>query len=156
MRDPLSVMAKQMMRNALRSGAQQSVNSGVHEAGLRKAAKVGNVGKAKEDMGAIKDMTHEQKKMSIRATALIGLVFAMALESFYPERYSAKSESTLKMIKTLWDEIQDMPHEAKFYVLNSLAAFKSAKLEDRFGEILSMAGVSISGGKSASQEREDF
>ena len=76
--------------------------------------------------------------------------------SFYPERYSAKSESTLKMIKTLWDEIQDMPHEAKFYVLNSLAAFKSAKLEDRFGEILSMAGVSISGGKSASQEREDF
>ena len=154
MRDPLSVMAKQMMRNALRGGAQQSVNNGVHEAGLRKAAKVGAV-KENKDMGA-KDMTHEQKRMSIRATALLGLVFAMALESIYPERYSVKSDGALKMIKSLWDEIQEMPNEARVYVLNGLAALKSSKLEDRFGEILSLAGVSLTGGKAVSDDREDF
>jgi len=160
MKDPVRAYARKMMVRALRGGSE---SSGVHEAGLRKieaqrqkrrSAESGGDQEMSEEQ---REMTHEQKRMSLRATAFVGLVFALTLESLYPDDYQVKNEGTNKSLNRLWQEIQAMPKEAKAYVIKSMMAFRTETLEERFQQVLNEAGISITGGADRqSKNREDF
>lgn len=136
-RNPLQEYARYMLKKAMRAQPMDDI----HAAGMRKAEQAKR--SVKPVSSEVKDMTAEQKRMSITASAFVGLLFAMTLGQKQPEKYPVKSEGAKEALRNLWADLLGMPDEAKQYVIKSLLSFKSPALEERFQAILTEAGIEI-------------